>query len=105
MHQRRNVQTDAYTGAGRRLTRREALRLAGGTTLALLLASACDGNTGHNSSGAAHTGDNASTAAHTGDNASGAARSMPDGSTGALQRSLAPLPTPFSVPLPIPAVL
>ena len=69
--------------------RREFLRLTGGAALALTLGSACGGGGGGNGGGA-----------------SGAnTRSMPDGSTGALLRSAAPLPEPFGVPLPIPPVL
>lgn len=66
-------------------TRRASLRLVGGAALALSLASACGGGNGGNPSGGG--------------------QSAPDGSTGALRRSAAPLPEPFGVPLPIPPVL
>ncbi|HYF65905.1 MAG TPA: multicopper oxidase domain-containing protein, partial [Herpetosiphonaceae bacterium] len=64
-----------------RLTRRGFLKVAGGAAIGLL--GGCGGGSG----------------------APGTGRSMPDGSTGALLRSLAPAPTPFSAPLPIPPVL
>jgi spore coat protein A, manganese oxidase len=64
-----------------KLTRRHFLKVAGGAAFGLL--GACGGESGSSSGG----------------------RSMPDGSTGALLRSAAPPPTPFSVPLPIPPVL
>jgi len=65
------------------LTRRQFLKLTGSATIILL--SGCGGSKDTSSDGGA--------------------RSMPDGSTGALLRSEAQLPTPFSVPLPLPSVL
>lgn len=78
-----------------KFTRREMLRLVGGAALALPLITACGGG---NSGSASSSGKSSSLPSDNG-------QSAPDGSTGALRRSTAPLPAPFTVPLPIPPVL
>ena len=79
------------------MTRREMLRLVGGAAILLPLLSAC--SVGKSSDPSASSG------SKIGDSPVGSGQSAPDGSTGALQRSTAALPAPFSVPLPIPSVL